>query len=362
MMQHNPDPQKIAYIPMEDVGNAYTLRMREILSSFGNVERYEGIKAWLLRLLKGDWRRYDIVFVNWMENDFVTLRTGRIAWARTCKIMLKTALLKLSTRQAVFVRHNQYPHATRCGHERLAHWLVDRYERFFDVVLTHSGAELPACNEKRGAHRVRRYLPHPLYRRAPVLKSVNQPTTNSSTEIPQLPALPERYFLAFGRISPYKKIDQLAQAFPENQVLVVAGAIGDAAYAARLHEIHRENFIYLPGYLSEAQAQQLVAGAQGVVLAHAEANVVVSGTFFYAMSLGCPVYAVETPFLNWVAPRIDPALLTLGRDISDLCQHIARAERTSVSVSVQQALEHEFGDASIRAALAAALGLKGQVG
>ncbi|MFZ2627964.1 MAG: hypothetical protein WAX67_03680 [Rugosibacter sp.] len=326
--------RRIAYIPYEDMGNAYTERMRELLADFGSVERFAGVKALLVQLPRS-LRRYDAMVVNWLENAIVAPATGRVSLRGTVRLFLKALLMKAFAKRMIFVRHNYHPHGTAAGSEALARCLVDLYEALFDVVITHSGADADRC-----------YCPHPLYRQSAAL-----PGAGSELQ------LPENYFLAFGRIVPYKKIDALVEAFPSWRALVVAGSVGDAAYAAHIARLRRRNFVFLPGRVDEAEAQRLVRSARGIVIANADSDVVVSGTFFYAISFGCPVYAVETPFLAWARQRLGDELLVLEPDLERLCRMIATAKPRPVSAASREAVVREFGDAAVSRALAAALEL-----
>ena len=327
----------IAYIPAEDLTNAYTIRMRELLCTFGQLEKFH-FKERLLRVLKGDFRRIDVAFVNWIENELIDRHSGSVSWRGTIKLLIKIMLLKLTARQTVFVRHNLYPHATSKESARAARWIVDRYERLFDLVFMHSGVHTAAAENKRRRH----YVPHPLYSRA--IDVACDPPRN----------LPERYFLAFGRIASYKRIETLIEHFPPNQTLIVCGVVDDAGYAAELAHIRRPNVIFSPGYMAEDVAQTMVAGAQAVVIGHAESNVVASGTFFYALSLQCRVFAVRTPFLQWISTRLPADVLTLGEDIADLCRLIGEVRDTPNWATSRRLIETEFGDEAVKSALSIA--------
>jgi glycosyltransferase involved in cell wall biosynthesis len=336
--RHSAAQPTIAYIPADDFTNTYTIRMRELLSTFGHLEKFY-FKARLLSLLKGDFRRIDVAFVNWMENESIDMPSGRVSWRGTIRLLIKTLLLKLAARQTVFVRHNLYPHAASNESARAARWLVDRYERLFDMVFVHSGVNLTAAESNR--HRY--YLPHPLYSLAIDVARQVRPRNS-----------PERYFLVFGRIVSYKRIESLIEHFPANQTLMVCGAVDDAGYAAKLAHIHRPNVIFSPGYMPENVAQTMVAGAQAVVISHAESNAMVSGTFFYALSLQCRVFAVRTPFLQWISARLPADVLVLGEDIPHLCRLISEFQETPMSATARYLIETEFGDAAVQSALSIA--------
>ena len=99
--------------------------------------------------------------------------------------------------------------------------------------------------------------------------------------------------------------------------------------------------------------------SDGVVISHADSDVVVSGTFFYAISVKCRVFAVTTPFLEWVKPRIGSDILSLGGDVSEVCQLIDAAKTFDSSAANWDRVEDEFGDESVRSSFANAMALAG---
>lgn len=310
----------------------YTFLMRRALAAFGHVVGFDGVVAtWRVHR-----RRLDFLVLNWTDNDLLDRRTRRIAPRKVVRVFARTIALRLAARKLVFVRHNVYPHAVAAGHEANARRWVDRYERLFDVVLTHSGDD---------GQKPRRYCPHPLF---PRVSPVSRPSW-----------LPERYVVVFGRIVRYKRLERLLDAFPDDGTLVIAGAVGDRAYADELAQRRRPNVVFRPGLIDEADAQAIVAGSDALLIAHADGDVIVSASFYFAMSLGVPVLAVETPFLRWIAPRVGPALLRLAGDVEALCATLRERPFPPVDDAARDAIEREFGDATVHAALAAALGLDG---
>lgn len=332
------DSRRIAFVPFKDSTNAYIARMQRLLANFGSIEQVMPLKKAFFAIFTGKFNRYDILWVNFTENDLLNTQ-GYLSLFNLVKVFGKTAILIALSKKTVFVRHNNYPHGTHHNRVALLILLVNVYERMFDVVVTHSGAEV---------QRHKMYCPHPLY-------TVVEDENNANSNV--LANLPEEYFIVFGRILPYKKIDALVKSFPINKTLLVAGAVGDKNYAQKLSDISQNNFIFMPGYVTEMQAQKLVNGARAVVISHSDADMVVSGTFFYAMSLGKPVFAVETKFLSWIKPRISPELLILAKDVDALCQLI---DESAVNlgnlnnIDVQnhaQSIQHEFGDKTILSAI-----------
>ncbi len=326
---------RIGYAPFFDARDekGYTFLMRDALADFGDVVRHDGVVAtWRTHR-----RRLDLLVLNWTDNELLDRRTRRVAWRKMARLFARTVALRLAARRLAFVRHNVYPHATASGDEARATRWVDRYERLFDVVLTHSGDATQAP---------RRYCPHPLY---PRVERADRP--------PPFDALPEDYVVAFGRIVRYKRLDRLMAAFPADRALVVAGAVGDRGHAAELAAMARPNVRFVPGLVDEATAQALVAGSRALVIAHADPDVVVSSSFFFAMSLGVPVVAVGTPFLRWIAPRLGDAVLRVADDVEGLCAIVAGSPPRPPTTDDRDSIERAFGPAAVRAALAAALGL-----
>jgi glycosyltransferase involved in cell wall biosynthesis len=339
-MTDSTSHKRIAYVPWFEasVEKGYTLRMRELLGAFGEVVAFRGFGEALRSNLRSRRGRLDVVVLNWTDNDLLDRRTKTVALRKVAKLFARTFALRLVAKQLVFVRHNNFPHAVAHGHEAEAARWVDRYERLFDTVLTHSGEEqqLP-----------RRYCPHPLYHRVPIADG-----TRAS-----LGWLPSHYFVVFGRIVRYKKLAELMRAFPADRTLLVLGAIGDQAYAKELASIERPNVVFKPGLIDETDAQAIVANSAALLISHADEDVIVSSSFFFAMSLRVPVIAVATPYLRWVAPRVGPDLLRLASDVEGLCERLDEAiDDPKSDAEATGTIEREFGDDTVRGALLAALG------
>lgn len=323
--------RRIAFVPFKDSTNGYVARMQFLLSNFGKIERAISVKEAFIALMHGDLKRCDILWVNFIENELLN-NTGQLSIFNLVRLFARTAMMILLAKKSVFVRHNNYPHATHPSRAVLLTKLVNVYERMFDVVVTHSGAE---------AKGKKMYCPHPLY------TLVNSADSNNSLPL----KLPAEYFVVFGRILPYKKIECLVKNFPVSQTLLVAGAVGDKNYSNSLSAIKQGNFIFMPGYLTEIDAQKLVSGAKAMVISHADADAVVSGTFFYAMTLGKPVYAVTTEFLKWIKPRISPNLLDLAQNTKALCHMIENARPNVDEIGDKQLIQNAFGDKAVIEAL-----------
>lgn len=336
----SPEPV-VGFVPNDSGSNAYARRMQEIIASCARLERF-ALRDCLQRAVRGNWLRFDVLILNWVENQLVSRNTRRISLYGVLRVAVQLVLMRIFARRLVFVRHNLYPHRTAARSASLARKLIDYYERCCDVVFVHSGDEL-TLHAGPGA---RHYLPHPLYRRV---------TSADPSSLQAQLGIPAHYFLVFGRIVPYKRIEQLMARWPAGRPLVVCGEVGDQAYAQLLAMRTRDNIVYKPGLLSEEDAQALVLGAEAVIIAHGEPNTLVSGSFFYALSLHRPVLALRTGFLEWIAPRLGEGIVSLAADLDALCAQVSSWSGRSFGVEAQQRLQSEFGDAAIGRALSVAL-------
>lgn len=325
---------RIGYLPFGGITNAYAARFVDLLGEFGTVCALPQLRSVLTHpgALR---RRYDLAVVNWVEFDLVRRRDGSFSLAGFVKVLARLLFYKRIARRLAYVRHNHFPHGTRERDVARARRALDFVERLADVVLIHSGHDLGARRE---------YVPHPLYR--PAAAALTE------AEAALLATLPTDFYTVFGRIERYKRIERLIEHFPRERGLLVFGAAEDPAYAAALQRGAGPNVRVLAGYVSDALAQAVIGRSRGMVLAHAEPDMIVSGSLFYALSIGARVFAVDSPALAWIGRRIGGDSLHTAADIPALCALVAR-DRGAAGVPAQRPpqVEAEFGDQRIKAAL-----------
>jgi beta-1,4-mannosyltransferase len=321
-----PKRLRIGLLPYDSGVNLYAERLRANLSELGDVVP---VGTPLQRITRAFAKKpsFDVVIAGWLENALVT-EHGRISAVGLGKMIAGTLLLRAQARRVIYVRHNRFPHSANPSHARVLTRLLDVFERLYDITMTHSPAE---------AGPQRAYCPHPLY-----------DTVQEDPFLPRDIDLLPGYFVVFGRIAPYKNIEALIEGFPDNQRLLVAGVVDDDVYARRLMQLRRPNVVIVPGYLSEAQAQSVLRRAAGVVVSHCAADVIVTGSFFYAISSSKPVYAVATPFLRAIAAQVGPSVLQTADDVAGLCQLLgAHTHQHAASVAEWNAVRAAFSDTSV---------------
>ncbi|WP_332674910.1 hypothetical protein [Aromatoleum sp.] len=323
---------RIGYMPYGGTTNKYAERMIEILGAFGNVSDLPRPKS-LLRRPAQLRREFDAAILNWVEFDLVRQRDRAFSLFGFAKVLARVLLARCVARRVIFVRHNHYPHGTRERDVERARRALDLLERLFDVVLVHSGHDLGAR---------RHYVPHPLYR--------IDGTPLTADEERLLAGLPGDCYAVFGRIERYKRIERLLAAFPASRNLLVFGATEDPGYVEELRALAGSNVRILAGYVSDAFAQAALRRSRGLVLAHVEREMIVSGSLFYGLSIGSPVFALDSPALSWIRERIGGEAIHVADDIPGLCAAIAADRAPAVSVPERQSvIDAEFGDGRIEA-------------
>lgn len=289
-MKKITDPQlKIGYVPGYAEANAYVQRTQEALAELGQVYPLSPSTKSLWRLLKYRPGFFDVIIVNWLEYKTANPRTGRLSVAGILAYFVQIIFLRLMCRRLVYIRHNTYPHHASSQSATALTKVIDLSEHLYSVTATHSGH-----------YADKHYIPHPLY--------LEQPMCAKGP-----------HFIVFGRVMPYKNIEQLIHQFPLDEQLVIAGPCDDQPYFRKLQTAAEgKQITFISRFLSEMEARQLVGSARGLILSHADNDMIVSGSFFYALSLGTPVIAVKTPFFDWVQRELDLQGLTLVDELDSI--------------------------------------------
>jgi glycosyltransferase involved in cell wall biosynthesis len=317
---------KIGYIPFEKTENTYTERSIEILSRLGEVCKAPSLGDFIHNPLVYKPRSYDFIVVNWIENIIVN-RKGNLSVFGIFKLILNILLIKLLSKKIIFVRHNNYPHNASPKKGPSVARIIDMVELFFDHSITHSGH-----NETKK----RAYIPHPLYKHSNAKKKQNFKFND--------------YFLIFGRILPYKKIEKLIECIQSDIKLVIAGSSPDKAYVEKLQRLAiKKEIKIIPEFISDEEAFSLAQESRGIVMTHNDCDMIVSGTFFYALSTGVPIYCLSTPFIEWAEKTQKVPGLHVSNDIPSLCNKLEFdiTQPQNFSARDQEKIEQLFGDVAI---------------
>jgi len=317
------DRLQIAYFPFENKSNRYTDNFKKILSHFGEVSEAPPLKRILLNF---DFRRYDVLILNWTDNSFVNARKGTISWFGVLKEFFRIAVYKLISRKTVFVRHNVYPHDALGPSREKAMRIIARYERCFDLCWVHSG-------HLTEEHRC--YVPHPLYEMEP-----------GASALPADLQLPDRYFVVFGRIQSYKKIDKLIEMLPPDLHVLVCGTCADEEYRKKLESFDKPNVTIMARFIPDELARDLIVRSSGMLICHSEEDMIVSGSIVFAISLGVPVFAVQTPFITWFRDTVNDRMIVAAADFADLIEKM-RAHQSQITEFDIASSQSHFSDQAV---------------
>jgi len=325
---HGLDRMKISINPFSSSENEYISRTNGILARMADTRALPGVKRAFLNPHSLYAARCDIAILHWVENTMLDGR-GRVSRLREIRLYFYIRLLRLISKRLIMVRHNNYPHDS--DHEqipRIKH-LMKSYEKYFDVVVTHSGH-----NADSGYI----YVPHPLYTRAATSGRL----------------IDGDYFFILGRILPYKAIDKLIAHLSPDVHLVVAGKAPDPTYLAKCKELAAgKQVTFITGYLPDSDAANLVTHARGMVVPNSDEDMVVSGNYFFSFSYGVPIFTVQTPFTNWLMECKDPGGLHQYPCISSLARSLLDA--SIANHPDPEKIEEAFGNSAVAKGWASAL-------
>lgn len=226
----------------------------------------------------------DVVILNWHEN-LLNIGKEKFSAIGVLKFFSYFLFFKVISRKVIFVRHNIYPHAMSGWRAFVANKLTSIVANISDYKISHSGHLI-----KYGY----KYVPHPLY-------NIECNSVDQNYELKK-----NSYYVIFGRIERYKKIECVISEWNSEKTLIIAGSASDTAYLSELRGIAKDKpIVIISRYIEEKEAQLIVANAKGLIVSHADEDMLVSGSFFYALSLGTPVFAVSSEFFKWVKEQYD---------------------------------------------------------
>jgi len=311
---------KISINPFTSSENEYISRTKKILGHRATLRALPGVKRAFANPYSLFVARCDVAIVHWVENTMLD-RQGRATALRRFRLYLYIKAIKLISKRLIMVRHNNYPHAAQHDQIPRIKQLMQRYEKHFDVIITHSDHD-PSAGYL--------YVPHPLYSRAA--------TTGRLVE--------GEYFFILGRILPYKAIDKLIAALSPNVHLVIAGKTPDLAYLEKCKNLAKgKKVTFITGFVSDIDAANLVTHSLGMIIPNSDEDMVVSGNYFFALSYGTPIYTVQTPFTNWLKKKNDPGALQQYHSIESLADGIANFRE--ISARDENKVEELFGDSAV---------------
>lgn len=267
-------------------------------------------------------QKSDIFIINWLENH-LRRSNNKLSILGVFKYFIYLIYFRLLAKKIIYVRHNFYPHNMKGWQAKLACYIANIGEKLCHIKVSHSGHL-----ESQGYE----YVPHPLYSSPPVEQELQQKHE-------------DEYFIMFGRIERYKKFETIIDHWNNNKKLLIAGSVGDQEYLNELkNKASEKNIIFDARFIPEDEATNLVMNSNGLILAHADKDMIVSGSFFYAITLGVPVFAIEKPFFTWLKSEHDFEGLFISTSSVDLVKLIQNKKNIKLDIRIKA--EKMFGDAT----------------
>ncbi|HBW8058007.1 TPA: glycosyltransferase family 4 protein [Klebsiella pneumoniae] len=321
---------KISYFPYGKSSNQYLSRLLEIIDD--NYQKEDVSLADLISELKSfNFKRRDLIIINWFENLFLDNK-GKVKFKKSIVAFLKFLVIRLKYKKLIYVRHNVYPHHIHNGDEQKIKIIIKTICYLSSTCIVHS----PIFHEYN-----EEYVPHPLY------KSVDLVPYENKKRDPDL-------YLIFGRIVRYKKIDALIKSFPNNKKLIVIGACEDQSYISELNGLvaGKNNIVIKSGFMEDSEVKKYFSIANGLILSHSDDDMIVSGSFFYALTMGMRILCVETPFLKWAHSVLGGNVAECFKTIEELNKFICTDYTfTSFTIEELDKIHLYFSDETVRASL-----------
>ncbi len=260
----------IIYIPYwmrRSKTNEYTINMIRLLQ-----ERYvvNGDLAEPFEISK--MLQIKAVFLNWIEQDLNT------------KMKIQLLLHQLLGVQIIWVFHNKYPHDTEQDEYILRNiqWIANHS----NVIILHSKSSIKYIPNQKRNRRKAVYIPHLLY------ESHNDGTDLDNVRIKYKIMQDEFVFLIFGRIRPYKNIEEGIETFCKLKLphakLIIAGKPSDNQYADKLKMLCRDNpdIILDLQFISNIMLDNLIDISDVVIMPYKDGSSMNSGVMIQAFSRG----------------------------------------------------------------------------
>ncbi|WP_321325735.1 hypothetical protein [Thiomicrorhabdus sp.] len=317
---------KIKYFPEPSKDNQYVQNtINAIETAFKTkVEIASSLKSVIKRpKLLFDQKKSDLLIINWLENHLRSPNNG-LSILGIFKYFLYLLYFRLISKKTIYVRHNIYPHNMKGFHAKLATFITNIGENLCHKKIAHSGHLI-----KEGYD----YVPHPLYN----LSLSNEYKSSY-----------DNYYTMFGRIERYKKIETIIKNWDLEETLLIAGSIGDQSYLDELLKLSvGKNIQFDARFIPDNEAANLVSASNGIILAHSEENMIVSGSFFFAITLGVSVFAIKNPFFNWLEKEGFKGLI-----VFDETSAMIKQLKINTSHPTKKAIQHKavqiFGQETVK--------------
>lgn len=287
---------KVLVFPPKTNENQYINNIIEVHRAIGcDVEGFCLSQFFNIKLLF----RNKFVYLSWLENQ--TRQRGIIGFLI---ILVFLFLCKCLRWKIVYVIHNKHSHNLKTKFQKKLNTVAIKIIKKYSYRIVCHGKYFSQANEIY-------YLPHPLY------EKINMKERQNGNS---------RYFLVFGRMERYKKLEKIIEYLPSETELIIAGRFVDPEYEKIIKskiEISDTKITLISKYIEDRHLDDLIANSKAVILANDGETSIISGVLYHAISLGAPVITnsslmiKETGDIDNIIYVDDFRLLTEASEIID---------------------------------------------
>jgi glycosyltransferase involved in cell wall biosynthesis len=284
-------------------------------------------------------RRIDILHIHWPSKYYTSDASIKIL-IKLLIFTIKLLTCRFSGIKIVWTAHNLYPHyyypvrypqIYHCMHKLARRLIVN----LSNLIIVHCQTAANLIQQHFGCKPEKIIvLPHgSLYGWFPI-KGVSTIDARKRQNLP----LQAFIYLCFGRIEPYKGIQNLLEVckkhLGDEDIIIIAGKPTDLSLMKRLEKESTPRVIFEMRYIPDAEMEYYFAASDVVVLPYE--NILTSGAAVTALSFGKPVIAPEMGCLPEILDK-DFSILYDPKDLDGLSNALRKSKELDLSLAKKQA-------------------------
>lgn len=253
---------RIAITPKSGT-NEYKKRIFDILSKKYKCQYFEYTKP----------KIFDVIIVSWIENNLYN-KKGYLSITGLIRFIIKLILIKCCSEKTIYIRHNKFPH--RAKNDKLAYKLNNFIEGLFDESVSHS------------KFKSNKIIKHPLY-------LSNSCSCNNSNLIKNYNTFD---YAVFGRILPYKNIENLIRNWDSDKKLLIFGA-GEEKYITSLKKLIKNKMIKIENeFFCDYCAKTIINNCGKLIINTENPRSLVSASYFFGLTSHVIQYVMPNTFFE----------------------------------------------------------------
>ncbi|EIZ1360375.1 hypothetical protein MOS07_000586 [Vibrio vulnificus] len=215
-------------------------------------------------------QRKSIGIISFMEDELYS--SNRFFLLTLVKVLTISIVFRICTAKLIWIRHNIKPH--NVDYPPKVYRLFCRWLKFIsNNVVTHEIESRVYATD---------YIPHPLYN-----LNLRSSTNNRTIE-----------YLIFGQVKRYKGIAEFLNRWPIDKQLLILGNCTDKCYRDEIYRIidSMPNVKFDCRYIPSTELDEVLLNTKYVILPHEDNSMIVSGSFFHAVSAGTNIIMSRSGF------------------------------------------------------------------